>query len=145
MIPILRRRGYLPTLFNEEFLGNELLSTIFGDDEQHYTMPSVNIDENNDSFTIEVAAPGFSKKDFAIDLNGSTLEITGEKKIGKDDSTSRSLRKEFHYAKFQRTFTLPTSVNTDRIKAAYNDGILNIQIPKREEAKVKPAKQISIS
>lgn len=142
---MLRRRGYQPALFNSELFGSDFLSSFFNNDEQTYTtMPSVNIGEDKDNFIIEVAAPGFDKKDFKIDLNNNTLEISSEKKLTNEDESNKTHRREFCYASFNRTFTLPDSVNTEEIKATYNDGILNIQIPKREEAKVKPPRQIDI-
>lgn len=145
MLPILRHRNYLPS-FNDEFLGNELLSSFFDNDDTRNTLPSANIKEDKDSFTIEVAAPGFNKQDFKINLNSSTLEISGEKKADcSNKHDKKSLRKEFHYEAFSRSFTLPDTVDAEKIKASYTDGILNIEIPKREEAKVKPERQIEIA
>lgn len=144
MLPILRHRSFLPT-FNDELFGNELLSSFFNDENVYSTMPSVNIKEGKESFSIELAAPGFDKKDFKINLNNSILEISGEKKVSSKNEEDKMLRNEFHYASFSRSFTLPDSVDAEKIKASYNDGILNLEIPKREEAKVKPERQIEIA
>jgi HSP20 family protein len=143
MIPMIRRKSVLPT-FNDEFFGNDLFARFF-EMPANTTMPAVNIKEGKEDFTIEVAAPGFEKKDFKIDLNNSVLEISSEKEERNEVNDEKSLRSEFRYSSFKRFFTLPDSVEADKIKATYKDGILNVSIPKKEEAKVKPVRQISIS
>ncbi len=110
------------------------------------TLPSVNIKENNKAFTVEVAAPGFDKKDFTIELNNNLLTISSEKQyeneIKEDEHFSK---REFNYQSFTRSFTLPKLVESDTITATYKNGILSINIPKKEEVKPKPAKRISVS
>ncbi len=108
-------------------------------------MPSVNIKEGKDEYAIEVAAPGFDKKDFRIDLNNNVLEISSEKEVKEENKDEKVMRREFRYSSFKRTFTLPDTVDTEKIKASYKDGILSISVPKKDEAKVKPTKQIAIS
>lgn len=110
------------------------------------TLPSVNIRESQDGYEVEMAVPGFTKKDFKIELNHDELTISSEKKVeseNKDDE--RFTRREFSYQSFCRTFTLPHTVEADKINAKYENGILRVSIPKKEEAKPKPPKQISIS
>ncbi len=143
MIPMLRRRSTLPSLV-DEFFGDDLISRFF-DDSESLTIPSVNIKEGKDEYTIDVAAPGFDKKDFKIDLNNNVLEISSEKEVKEDKDDEKIMRREFRYSSFKRLFTLPDTADIDKIKASYKDGILNIIIPKKEEAKVKPVRQISIS
>ncbi len=143
MIPMLRRRNTLPS-FVDEFLGDDLFNRIFNENE-NVTVPSVNIKEGKEDFSIEVAAPGFDKKDFKVDLNNNVLEISSEKEIKEESKDDKVMRREFRYSSFKRTFTLPDTADTDKIKASYKDGILSINIPKKDEAKVKPVKQISIS
>jgi len=108
------------------------------------TLPSVNIAENNDGFKIEFAAPGLSKEEFKINLDNNVLTIGSEKKEEKEETKENFTRREFNYSSFQRSFTLPDSANGEKIKAEYQNGILNIEIPKREEAKVKPVRDIEI-
>jgi HSP20 family protein len=115
------------------------------------SVPAVNVAEHQDGFRIDVAAPGLKKENFKLNLNHNNLTISAYQETRKDDqgveqNTDREkyTRREFSYSSFQRTFTLPTSVNADAIKASYLDGILTIELPKREEAKVKPARQIKI-
>jgi HSP20 family protein len=110
------------------------------------TLPSVNIKEDTEGFHVEVAAPGFGKNDFKIELNHDQLTISSEKKV--EDETNDKLhftRREFSYQSFSRTFNLPSIAEADKIKAKYENGILCISIPKKEEAKPKPPKQITIS
>jgi HSP20 family protein len=110
------------------------------------TLPSVNIKESNDDFEVEVAAPGFTKNDFRVELNHDLLTISSDKEVENETKEGQqfSLR-EFSYQSFSRSFTLPNSADSDKIGAKYEDGILHIMIPKKEEAKPKPARQIAIS
>jgi HSP20 family protein len=143
MIPMIRRKSMLPS-FSDGLFGDDLFARFF-ETPANTTMPSVNIKEGKEDFTIEVAAPGFDKKDFKIDLNNNVLEISSEKEVKNEENTEKLMRCEFQYASFKRFFTLPDLVESEKIKATYKDGILNVVIPKKEEAKVKPVRQISIS
>ena len=105
----------------------------------------VNIHEDQDNFRIEVAAPGFDKKDFNINIENEVLTISSEKQFEDSKEGETSSRREFAYGAFQRSFTLPKSVDSDKIKANYENGVLNISIPKKEESKAKPPKRIDIS
>lgn len=142
MLPNLRNRTMLPNLL-DEFFGNE--PTNFFKASSEYTMPSVNITENKDEFTIDFAAPGLKKDDFKIDLNNDVLKISSEKKENKEKKDEKEVRREFFYSSFERTFILPDGVNSDKISASYKDGILQVVIPKKEEAKEKPLRTIKIS
>jgi len=143
MIPMIRRKSMLPT-FNDGFFGDDLFARFF-ETPANTTVPAVNIKEGKEDFTIEVAAPGFEKKDFKIDLNNNVLEISSEKEEKNEENDDKLMRCEFKYSSFKRYFTLPETVESDKIKATYKDGILNVLIPKKDEAKVKPVRQISIS
>lgn len=110
------------------------------------TLPSVNIKEDEEGFDVEVAAPGFKKTDFKIELNNDQLTISSEKKSDTEMKEKEQFtRREFSYQSFSRTFSLPSIAEIEKIKAKYENGILRISIPKMEEAKPKPPKQISIS
>ncbi|NOU19644.1 MAG: Hsp20/alpha crystallin family protein [Bacteroidales bacterium] len=143
MIPMIRRKSMLPNL-TDGFFGDDLFARFF-ETPANTTVPAVNIKEGKEDFAIEVAAPGFDKKDFKIDLNNNVLEISSEKEEKNEENNDKMMRCEFKYASFKRYFTLPDSVESDKIKATYKDGILNVVIPKKDEAKVKPVRQISIS
>ncbi len=114
--------------------------------ETNTTLPSVNIKENADGFNVEMAVPGFSKNDFKIELNHNVLTISSEKKVENETREGeRFTRREYSYQSFSRSFTLPDSANGDMISAKYDNGILDVEIPKREESKPKPKRQIAIS
>ena len=138
-----RTTSALPSLM-ENFFGRDLfdLGNIAA---PGATLPAVNIRETKDSFIVEVAAPGMKKNDFKVKLDNNQLIISSEREIKEEDRDEDYTRKEYSYESFQRTFTLPQSAIADNITAKYADGVLNIVIPKKEEAKQKPAKEIKIS
>ena len=108
------------------------------------SVPAVNIKENDKNFEVEVAAPGLDKKDFKVELENNVLTISAEKKEEKKEKKDNYSRKEFSYESFERSFTLPQDiVDADKIKAKYDNGILRIEIPKKEE-KAKLSKVINI-
>jgi len=143
MIPMLRNSRFLPG-FSDDFFGKDFMTDVF-DSSANKTIPEVNVLENGDSFKIEVAAPGLDKKDFKIDLNNNVLTISSEKEAKNEDEKENYIRREFSYSSFQRSFSLPESVDKEKIKANHKDGILKIEIPKRDEAKEKPKREIRIS
>lgn len=110
------------------------------------TIPAVNIKETADNFEVEMAAPGMRKEDFRIELNGNELTINSERQNQHEVAEGeRYSRREFSYQSFQRSFTLPRNVvDVDQIDAKYENGVLRLLIPKREEAKQKPPKMIQI-
>ena len=110
------------------------------------SVPAVNIRETNDAFEVEMAAPGMSKNDFKVQLEGNTLTISSERRSEKDEKESENYsRQEFSYQSFCRMFTLPKDVvDSENIKAKYEDGVLKLQVPKKEEAKLKPPRVIEI-
>ena len=109
------------------------------------TLPAVNIRENDESFMIEMAAPGLNRENFKVNLDRNRLMISSEFKDEKNESNEKYSRREFSYQSFQRSFTLPEGIiDGDKISAKYNNGILMVSIPKREEVKPKPAKEIDI-
>lgn len=110
------------------------------------TLPSVNIKESDDDFEVEVAAPGFVKDDFKVELNRDMLTISSEKEINNEIKEGQQFtQREFSYQSFSRSFTLPNIVDSEKIGARYENGILRITIPKKEEVKPRPPKQISIA
>jgi len=144
MFPTLRRTSNLPDLV-DEFFGKDFLNNFLDLKTTGVNMPAINVVEEKDEYKIEVAAPGLEKKDFKIDLNHNVLTISSEKEFKKEEKDKKYMRREFNYTSFKRSFTLPDSVNVDKISASHKDGILNITIPKKEEAKVRPIKEINIS
>lgn len=110
------------------------------------TVPAVNIKESKDEFKVEVAAPGMEKKDFAITLDGNQLTISSAKQLEETKKEESYTRREFSYQSFTRTFQLPKDVvDSEKIMATYENGLLLLTIPKKEEAKQKGPKQITIN
>ena len=143
---LVRLSNQFPTLF-DRFFENDL----FDWSNRNYsttdtTLPSVNIKESSEEFEVDLAAPGFVKSDFNIELNHDLLTISSEKKVENETKEGQQFaRREFSYQSFSRSFTLPELVERDGITAKYENGILRVIIPKKEEAKPKPLKQIPIS
>ena len=100
-------------------------------------VPAVDIYETKDSIVLNVELPGVTKEDIALEVKDGTLTIKGEKKLEKDVKEENYHRLERTYGSFMRAFTLPSMVQQDKVKARFKDGILEIQIPKAEEAKPK--------
>ncbi len=145
MLPMLRRTGGNLPSFIDEFFGKDWMDSVFSD-RPGISTPAVNVKETGEDFLIEVAAPGLDKKDFKLDLENNVLTISSEKEF-KDEEKEEGhyMRREFSYTSFSRSFTLPEAVDVEKIKARHKDGVLLISIPKREEARRKPPKQIEIS
>ncbi|BFP41733.1 hypothetical protein FGF1_25780 [Flavobacteriaceae bacterium GF1] len=106
--------------------------------------PALNIKETDDNFEIELAAPGFSKKDFEVTIDNGYLNISGEKSISEEEKDENYTRREFSYNAFQRSLQLPESVREEEITAHYEDGILSFELAKKEEAKKQKPKVIEI-
>jgi len=141
-----RYNTQLPDIFNQ-FFDNDLEKWSNKNySSTHTTLPAVNIKETKENFEVEVAAPGFKKDDFNIELENDLLSISSEKVI-KDEKKEeeRFTKREFSYQSFTRSFRLPELIENDKITAEYNDGILRIVIPKKDETKPKPSRKISVS
>ena len=112
------------------------------------TLPAVNIKETKNDFEVEMAAPGMKKEDFKVEVDGNTLTISSERSEQREENNGdeKFSRREFSYQSFQRSFSLPKDVvDDDNIQASYENGVLKLRIPKKEEAKQKPPKKIRIS
>ena len=147
---IVKRNGSLqnhfPTLF-DDFLNRDIFNWGLSNfSNSNTTIPAVNIKETSDSYEVEVAAPGMTKKDFKVVLEGNTLTISSEKPAqNEENEATRYMSREFCYLSFSRTFTLQKDVmDTEKIQAKYEDGVLHLLIPKMEQAKQKQPKLIEI-
>jgi HSP20 family protein len=135
------------SLLDDFFTRDWLDSTLARGTASGSTLPAVNVMETDESFSIEVAAPGMKREDFKVELDNNLLTISSERKDSNEekDPEGNYTRREFSYQSFRRSFTLPQEkVLGEQITAKYADGILYITIPKSERAKAKPAKQIEI-
>jgi len=139
----LRNLNSLPS-FVEEFFNTEMPYS-WNRNWATISTPAVNIIEGKDEFRIEVAAPGLHKEDFKINLENDQLTISANKEVKKEENEETYTRREFSYSSFSRSFTLPDTVDGDKIKASHQNGILTIHVPKKEEAKPKPAREIAIA
>ena len=135
---LIRSNSFLPTVpsFFDDFFTRDLFDWGTKNNSiTNTTLPSVNIIENNDAFMVEMAAPGMEKKDFAIELENDMLTISSVKEMENElKEGDHYTRKEFSYQSFKRTFHLPKSVvEISKINAKYDNGILSVLIPKKEE------------
>ena len=137
----------MPLLFDDFFNRDIFNWGLSNFSDTNTTIPGVNIKETADNFEVEVAAPGMTKKDFKIELDGNMLTISSEKSDQREEKEDEKYtRKEFSYQSFYRTFNLPKEVvDAEKIEAKYENGLLHSMIPKKEEAKQKPPRLIQIS
>ena len=158
---IVKRNGnlmnQLPTFFDDLFNRDFFNWNTSNFSNTNTTIPAVNIKETADSYDVEVAAPGMNKKDFKVQLDGNLLTISSEKAEQQEGDNQqegnwskkkeeRYISREFSYQSFYRTFTLQKDVvDADKIQARYEDGVLHLLIPKKEEAKQKPPRVIEIA
>jgi HSP20 family protein len=137
----------IPSLLNDFFTDDWFDSSLANWRSAGASLPAVNVRETNDDFKIEVAAPGMKRDDFKVELDNNVLTISSELQENDEgtDKSGKYTRREFSYLSFQRSFSLPENkVEGGKITAKYTDGILHVTVPKREEAKVKPARQITV-
>ena len=134
--------------YNNNNVFPSLINEFFNDDfgmnflNRSHSVPSVNSLENNDSFEIDLAVPGMKKEDFTIELNDKVLVISSETSNTMENDKMRL--NEFNFSSFQRSFRVPDSVDHDKIKANYKNGILKIKLPKKKESISKPNRVINI-
>ena len=113
------------SIFNDTFFSDRMISRV----------PAVNISETQDHFHIELAAPGLKKEDFKLNLDRNVLNISVEQSSNHTEEQKNYNKREFCYNSFVRSFTLPDSADQNQINASYNEGVLKIDIAKKEEAK----------
>jgi len=107
-------------------------------------VPSVNITENNEGYSIQLAAPGLEKKDFKIEVENDKLTISSQKEHETNEEKENYHRREFSYQSFSRSFQLPQNTQSDKIDAQYQDGILKLTLPKKEVSLPAPKKEITV-
>ncbi len=127
----------------EDFFNRDLLN-FFGQDSWAVT-PSVNVKEDDDQFLLELAAPGLKRDHFRIELHNSVLSLSAEHKEEVDEEKDNYRRREFNYNSFRRTFQLPEEVEGDKISANYEDGVLTVTLPKKDEVVTNKKRTIEIS
>ena len=139
MTPMMRS-NWIPTVFND------LFDTDFMP-KANCTAPAINVKENEKAYIVELAAPGMKKEDFNVHINdeGNLIIKMEQKEEHKDeDKTTRYLRREFSYSKFEQTLILPDDVQKDQISARVEHGVLTVLLPKVVKEEVKVSRQIEI-
>jgi len=121
------------SIFNDTFFSDRMMTRV----------PAANISESKDHFHVELAAPGLKKEDFKLNLERNVLNISVEQQQQDEQQERNYNKREFSYSSFVRSFTLPDSAEQNGIQAKYQDGVLSIDIPKKEEAKMQ-SRQIEI-
>ena len=150
MTKLLKRENLLPAWTSDLFDTGRFLSPRlfdFSGDAFDFAnrVPSVNITENEKEFKIEMAAPGLERKDFKVEVENGVLCISSEKEKESKEEKKNYTRREYSYNSFSRSFTLPDYSLPDKINAKYENGVLNITLPKKEVAVSKPVKEIKVS
>ena len=136
--------GRIPAVFDEflrpwnDWLENPSLFS------RELNIPAANITEHPNEYVVSLAVPGMKKSDFNIDISGNMLTISSEQEEKIEEKEKRYTRKEYNYSSFSRSFTLPDEVNKEKIEAKYEDGILKLTLPRKEEAKSLAAKHIAV-
>lgn len=128
-----KRNNALMPGFNDVF--ESIFNDTFFNDRMVTRVPAVNISETENSYHVELAAPGLKKDDFKLNLEGNQLTISVEQSSDHEDNRKNYSKREYSYSSFVRSFTLPESADDSNIDANYTDGVLRIDIAKREEAK----------
>lgn len=121
------------TFFNDAFLHDRIISKV----------PAVNISESENGFHVELAAPGLNKEDFKINLDKNVLTVSSQKKEETKDETKKYSKWEYNFSSFSRSFNLPETADENAIDAEYVNGILKLNIAKKEEAK-QLAREINV-
>ena len=121
----------LPTVFKDDF-GTKAQGFI-----------PVNVKELKDAYQLEVVAPGFEKNDFTINLDKNILTISVEKKSETENKDEKQIRREYSYHSFKRSFTIDEKVDAEKIEAKYVNGVLTLNLPRKEEVKAS-AKEILV-
>lgn len=131
--------GNFGSFFEDDFFQNRLMPSRL-----LQNMPATNIRETDKDFQIEIAVPGLKKEDFKIDIDNGMLSISAEKRDEKEEKDKNYTRREYNYSSFSRSFRLPETVKEEGIDASYNNGVLMLCIPKKEETAKPQRRQIDI-
>nr|WP_315215905.1 Hsp20/alpha crystallin family protein [uncultured Flavobacterium sp.] len=151
METLVKRNGLFPLVPVNTFFDDLFTKDIFDWTDRNFSsigsnLPSVNLKETDDLLKIELAAPGMKKEDFKVEIDNNTLLISSEKEEEKEETRKKDnyIRKEFNYQSFFRSFSLPEYIDESKIEANYKDGILHVNIAKKEGGKRKTTKRIAI-
>ena len=138
---MMRTNSWIPTVFNDLF-DTEFMPKC------NATAPAINVKESDKAYTVELAAPGMKKEDFNVHINDDgnlVVKLESKQDHKEEDKTTRYLRREFNYSKYEQTLILPDDVKKDGISAKVENGVLTVELPKMVEEKVKVSRQIDIA
>ena len=141
---LIKFKNHFPS-FVDEFFGGDIFDSVRNSSVIGNSLPAVNVKNHQDHFEVEVAAPGMNKDDFKIEVQNRVLGISSELKEDNNEDNKNYTRREFNYRSFKRNFTLPKSVNEEKISANYKDGVLRIEIPKQTEERKESSRFIEIN
>ena len=133
---------------NRYFPFSDLINDFFGNEgycDDYKAIPEANISEDENKFQIELAVPGLEKRDIKVEIDKDILKVRHESSKKKENENNRYSRREFRYIGFTRTFVIPESVDDSKMKAKYENGILILELPKKEKLEVEQKREIKIS
>lgn len=141
---VMKWSNRLPQAF-QGLWGNDFLEGLF--DEDAPAMPAVNVVEKENEFAVDLSVPGFDKDDIdiEIDKNQLTISASNESKNEEKDDKDRVVRREFSASSFERSFVLPDNIDTEKISARQENGILKLSLPKRQNAPEDAVKKIAVT
>jgi HSP20 family protein len=151
MTLLVKRNGAkFPSLLTKLLDTENMFGKRFFDDDNFFNVslskiPSANVTEMEKEFIIELTAPGLEKKDSKVELENNLLSISSEKEIKRENKKGEITSREFSYESFSRSFRLPDNIVADKLQAQYENGILKIEIPKKEATVLKPKKEITVA
>ena len=140
MMPVMRTNSWIPSVFNDLF-DTDFLPKV------NQTAPAINVKESDKAYTVELAAPGMRKEDFNVHINDDgnlVIKMEQKQEHKEEDKSTRYLRREFSYSKYEQTLILPDDVKKDAISARVENGVLTVELPKLVEEKVKLSRQIEV-
>lgn len=140
MMPMMRSNNWIPVVFNDLFDTDYLPKA-------SATAPAINVKESDKAYTVELAAPGMKKEDFNVHINDEgnlVIKMEQKQEHKEEDKTTRYLRREFSYSKYEQTLILPDDVKKEDISAKVEHGVLTVELPKVVEEKVKVSRQIEV-
>jgi len=144
---LIRFKQHAPVRSNLENFFNDFFEGEFGQEHLRGAgfVPAANVKETENAFHIELAVPGMEKEDFKIELNVDLLTVKTEKSEENEEGNERFTKREFSIRSFERSFRLPENIDFEKINARYQNGILNLEIPKMEVEKDVKVRQIAIN
>ncbi|PIQ24495.1 hypothetical protein COW36_24705 [bacterium (Candidatus Blackallbacteria) CG17_big_fil_post_rev_8_21_14_2_50_48_46] len=138
--------SWVDDFLGKDFFGKDFTGVMEKLGRMGTSVPAVNIHETPEAFSLELAAPGMQKDEFNISIKNKVLTISSEKKQESEekDQEKNYLRKEFSFSSFSRSFDLPENVDADKINARYEEGMLHVLLPKKEQKPEEPGRKVDI-